>query len=63
MFDPTTYTGFHTWLSLIAIASGIIVMVGAVRAQTLPTMTAAFLVTAVTTSATGFGFPFTGVLP
>ena len=63
MFNPITYTGFHTWLSLIAIASGIIVTVGLIRARSLPMMTAIFLVTAVATSVTGFGFPFTGVLP
>ncbi len=63
MFDPTTYTGFHTWLSLVALGSGIIVAVGMLRAQTLPLLTALFLVTAVATSVTGFGFPFTAVLP
>ena len=63
MFDPTTWTGFHTWLSLIAIATGFVVLAGLITGHERRGWTAVFLVTAVATSATGFGFPFTGVLP
>jgi len=63
MFDPTTYTGVHTWLSIIAILAGIPVVGGLLRGQALPGWTALFLATAVATSATGFGFPFGGLLP
>ena len=63
MFDPTTYVGFHTWISLIALATGFVMTAGLIRGRDLPGWTAAFLVTAVATSVTGFGFPFTGILP
>lgn len=63
MFDPITYTGFHTWLSLVALLSGIVVAAGLVRGQTMPAMTALFLVTAIATNVTGFGFPFAHLLP
>src|SRR6476469_6187241 len=49
MFDPTTFTGFHTWLSIIALVTGLVVL--------------AVLIAAASTSITGFGFPFTGLLP
>ena len=63
MFDITTFTGFHTWLSLIAIASGVVVLAGMFGARLLPLWTGLFLATAVATSVTGYGFPFSGVLP
>jgi len=63
MFDPTTFVGFHTWLSLIAIVAGLPVTVGLLHGHTRPGWTGIFLSTAFATSATGFGFPFNGVLP
>ncbi|MCS0496418.1 hypothetical protein NVS89_15035 [Ancylobacter sp. MQZ15Z-1] len=63
MFDPTTWTGFHTWLSLIAIVTGFVLLSDLIGGRDRPGWTAVFLATAVGTSATGFGFPFTGVLP
>ena len=63
MFNPTTFVGFHTWLSLIAIVAGFPVMMGLLRGHTRPGWTGIYLSTAFATSATGFGFPFTGVLP
>ena len=63
MFDPTNWTGFHTWLSLIAILTGFIVVFGMMGGKDRPFWTALFLLAAVGTSATGFGFPFTEVLP
>lgn len=63
IFDPTNWTGFHTWLSLIAIATGFVVLVDLIAGRERPAWTMVFLATAVATSATGFGFPFTGVLP
>lgn len=63
MFDPTTLVGFHTIVSLVAIVAGIIV-VARMLAGSLPALwTELFLATAVITSATGFLFPFTQVLP
>ncbi len=63
MFDPTTFVGFHTWLSLIAIVAGFPVAAGLLRGHVSPRWTGIFLSTAFATSATGFGFPFNGVLP
>lgn len=63
MFDPTTLVGFHTWLSLVAIAAGIPVAFGLLRNRIVPIWTEVFFGTAIATSATGFLFPFTGFLP
>lgn len=63
MFDPTTLVGFHTWLSLIAIAAGVPVASALLRGEVSGGWTALYLVTAIATSATGFLFPFSGVLP
>ncbi|KPH80718.1 hypothetical protein [Bosea vaviloviae] len=63
MFDPTTFVGFHTWLSLVAIVAGFPVAAGLMNGHVRPGWTGVFLSTAFATSATGFGFPFNGVLP
>jgi uncharacterized membrane protein len=63
MFNPMTFVGFHTWLSLIAIVAGYPMMMGLLRGHTRPGWTGIYLSTAFATSATGFGFPFNGVLP
>ena len=63
IFDVTTLVGFHTVVSLIALVAGLVVVVGMLSGQTMPTATALFLATAVTTSATGFLFPVDRVLP
>ena len=63
MFDPTTLTGIHTWLSLIAIAAGILVVLGLVRGEARPAGTGLFLASAVLTSVTGFLFPIDEVKP
>jgi hypothetical protein len=51
------FTMVHVIISLIGIVSGIIVMFG------MPGLTAIFLLSTILTSATGFGFPFTQLLP
>src|SRR5579885_468401 len=58
-----TYTVLHVLISLVAIASGIVVMYGFLRGKRLNRMTALFLLTTALTSLTGFGFPFTHVTP
>lgn len=63
MFNILTFTGVHTWLSLVAIATGLVVVIDLFRGRTAPAWTAMFLITAVLTSATGYGFPFTGLKP
>jgi len=58
-----TFTFVHVSLSLIAIAAGVIVLLGFITDAALPGLTALFLLTTVLTSATGFGFPFSELLP
>ena len=57
------FTILHTAISLIAIASGLIVLAGMLRARRLPGRTAVFLVTTLLTSVTGFMFPINGLTP
>lgn len=63
MFNPLSFVGFHTWLSLIAIIAGFPVAAGLLRGTIRTGWTHVFLSTAFATSATGFGFPFAGLLP
>jgi hypothetical protein len=56
--DLTLLTYIHTGLSLIALAAGIPVALGLMRAGATKFWTVVFLVTTVATSATGFLFPF-----
>jgi hypothetical protein len=58
-----TLTSVHVIISLIGIVSGIIVMVGLLGSNRMPGMTAIFLLFTILTSATGFLFPFTELLP
>ena len=57
------FTILHTAISLVAIASGLIVLAGMLRARRLPGWTVLFLVTTVLTSVTGFMFPINGLTP
>jgi hypothetical protein len=61
--SPSTFTTFHVILSLIGIASGLVVAWGLFTGSRLSGWTALFLATTVLTSATGFLFPSTAVLP
>jgi hypothetical protein len=63
IFGMDIYTFMHVALSLIGIATGIIVLFGWLADTRLPGWTALFLTTTVLTSATGFGFPFNKLLP
>ena len=58
-----TYTLIHVLISLVGIASGLVVLYGMLSSQPLPRWTALFLITTVATSVTGFGFPFEKLLP
>jgi hypothetical protein len=58
-----TFTMVHVVISLIAIVSGFMVMFGLFGSHRLPAMTALFLLTTILTSATGFLFPVTQLLP
>jgi phosphoglycerol transferase MdoB-like AlkP superfamily enzyme len=57
------YTVIHVIISLVAIVSGIIVVVGMLGAHRMVGWTLLFLVTTVLTSVTGFFFPINGFTP
>jgi hypothetical protein len=58
-----TFTLFHVLLSLIGIIAGLIAMTGWLKSELSRIPTAIFLATTILTSATGFLFPFTKLLP
>jgi len=58
-----TFTLIHVLISLVGIASGLIVMYGFLTNRRLDRWTAVFLITTALTSLTGFLFPFTAVTP
>ena len=58
-----TFTLLHVVISLVGIASGLIVVYGFIAGKRLDLWTAIFLLTTVFTSATGFLFPFKHLLP
>jgi hypothetical protein len=59
----STFTTLHVIISLIGIVSGIVVLFGLFGSSRMPGLTALFLLTTILTSATGFLFPFTQLLP
>ncbi len=63
IFGMTPFTFLHVAISLIGIASGLIVLQGLIADQKRPGWTALFLATTVLTSVTGFGFPFVQFMP
>jgi len=58
-----TFTFIHVLISLIGIATGLVVMAGLIAEKDLWGWTPLFLVTTVATSVTGFGFPVDHLLP
>jgi len=62
-FNLETYTLVHVILSVVGIASGLLVAGGLIAGKPLNGLTGVFLTTTVATSATGYGFPFTHFLP
>jgi hypothetical protein len=59
----STFTLFHVILSLVGIATGLIVVYGLMTGKRFDAWTATFLLFTVLTSLTGFLFPFTHLLP
>jgi hypothetical protein len=59
----STFTLVHVLLSLVGIASGLVVVFGLLAGKRLDGWTALFLATTVATSVSGFGFPFDHLLP
>ncbi len=58
-----TFTLIHVLISLIGIATGLMVALGMIRSQRMDSLTRIFLATTALTSITGFFFPFNGVTP
>ena len=63
MFNLKTFTDVHVAISLVAILSGLVVLFGLLTVRRLDHWTSFFLLTTVTTSVTGFFFPFHGFTP
>ena len=63
IFNPMTLVGIHSLLSVVALVSGIPVVVGLLRSRIEPLWTVVFLITAVATSISGFGLPAHMLLP
>jgi len=59
----STFTTVHVVISLVGIASGLVVLFGLLRNTLFERWNALFLATTVATSVTGFGFPFDHLLP
>ena len=62
-FDVTTLLGFHVVVSLIGIATGLVVLAGLIANKRLEGLTLIFLATTLATSFTGFLFPVQQLLP
>jgi hypothetical protein len=58
-----TFTLVHVLISLVAIAAGLIAMIGLLGSRPMPGWTGLFLATTILTSVTGFFFPFGTLLP
>jgi hypothetical protein len=58
-----TYTSIHSILSLLALVLGLVVLLDFFGVRIPSLITGLFLLLAFLTSATGFGFPFNGILP
>jgi hypothetical protein len=54
-----TFTSLHVVISLVAIVTGVIVLLGMLGNKRLPGLTVVFLATTILTSVTGFLFPLT----
>ena len=59
----STFTLLHVLISLLGIASGIVVMYGLLTSKRLNAWTSTFLVSTIATSITGFMYPFHGITP
>lgn len=57
------FTKLHVAISLVGIATGLLVLYGMLGSERMPGWTAVFLATTVLTSVTGFMFPATTITP
>jgi hypothetical protein len=60
--SPSSFAILHVIISLVAIASGFVVMFGLLGSRRMPASTTIFLFFTILTSATGFMFPATHLL-
>jgi hypothetical protein len=63
LFSLSVYTTLHVIISLIAIATGLVVLFGFLVGKRLDGWAFTFLLFTILTSLTGFGFPFDKLLP
>jgi len=63
IFGMTAFTFVHVLISLVAIATGLIVLIGLLTANRMNAMTAVFLVFTAATNLTGFLFPIKTLTP
>jgi hypothetical protein len=57
------FTMLHVVISLIGIVSGLVVLFGLFKSQSMPGITALFLLSTILTNVTGLMFPFEKLLP
>lgn len=63
IFDLPMFTLIHVVISVLGIIAGLVVVGGLMAGARMDGWTVFFLATTILTSVTGFGFPFTKVLP
>jgi hypothetical protein len=63
LVDSQSFTLFHVALSVVGIASGLIVLYGLLTANRMRAMTFVFLLTSIATSVTGYFFHRDHILP
>lgn len=63
IFDLLTFTLIHVILSIVGIIAGLVVVGGLMAGTRLNGWTGIYFVTTVLTNVTGFGFPFSNILP
>jgi hypothetical protein len=63
IFDLPMFTLIHVVISVLGIVAGLVVVGGLMSGARLDGWAAFFLATTILTSVTGFGFPFTKILP
>jgi hypothetical protein len=63
IFDLPMFTLIHVVISVLGIVAGLVVVGGLMSGARLDGWVAFFLATTILTSVTGFGFPFTKILP
>lgn len=63
MFGLPLYTAIHVLISLVAIVTGLIVLIGLLTDRAMGTLTAVFLFFTALTNVTGFFFPIKALTP